>query len=119
MTEDRKIMVQPEPPVAAAPASGLRGSVSEPSAPWRTIGRCKVADGVRVTLWLAWGASPLTIGMGDAFAVRDCWREGGRWVHMFRGKPAELASNYITHWRPSDAEPTAGPHGAYLDWWRP
>jgi hypothetical protein len=37
MTEDRKIMVQPEPPVAAAPASGLRDSEAEPSAPVRTF----------------------------------------------------------------------------------
>lgn len=87
--------------------------------PWRPIKSYKGSEGERVTLWLSWGASPLTMGMGDAFAVRDCWRQGGKWVHVYRGGPAELATDYITHYARADAELTSGPRGADLDWWRP
>lgn len=87
--------------------------------PWKPIKRFKGADGERVTLWLSWGASPLTMGMGDAFAVPDCWRERDCWFHIYRGKPTELADRYITHWASGDAGLTAGPRGVQLDWWRP
>lgn len=92
---------------------------AESAAAWRPIKTFKGAEGERVTLWLSWGASPLTMGMGDAFAVPDCWRQGGKWVHVYRGGPAELETSYITHWAPASAELTAGPRGVTLDWWRP
>lgn len=91
---------------------------SEPSGQWRPIGRFKGAAETRVTLWLDIHASPRSMGMGDAFAVADCWREGGKWVHIYRGKPTELEAGYVTHWAPANAVLTAGPRGADLDWWR-
>lgn len=87
--------------------------------PWRTIELFRGADGERVTLWLSISPSPMSMGMGDAFAVPDCWREGGAWVHEYRGRPTELASHYVTHFAKSGAEITSGPRGAALDWWRP
>ena len=88
------------------------------AAPWKTIRQFRGKDGERVTLWLDIAPSRRSFGMGDAFAVADCWREGGKWVHDYRGKPTELQRDYITHWAPKDASPTTGPRGASLDWWR-
>lgn len=51
-----------------------------------------------VDLWLSWGASPLTMGMADAFAVSDCWLDTGRWVHLHDGMPTELNRRYISAW---------------------
>lgn len=56
-------------------------------------------DGTVIDLWLTIHASPRSMGMGDCFGVPDAWFENGKWVHIYRGKSAELESDYITHWR--------------------
>jgi hypothetical protein len=75
-------------------------------------------NGDHLTLWLDIPASARSMGWADAFAVRDCWWLHGRWVHTYRGGPAELDAGYITHWAAPDAEITSGPAGETLDWWR-
>lgn len=86
---------------------------------WQPISRFKGDDTERVTLWLAISASPMSFGMGDSFAVADCWRDGdGTWMHTYKGAPAELRREYVTHFAPAGAVPIAGPDGSDLDWWR-
>jgi len=78
--------------------------------PWRSANRYKGASTDRVILWLDI--------YGDSFAVRDCWRDyDGRWTHLHNGKPAELQSDYVTHWAPADTEPPFGPQGQAMEWW--
>lgn len=57
-------------------------------------------DGTIIDVWLEIHPSPLSMGMGDSFGVPDAWFQDGKWVHTYRGKPTELNSWYITHWRP-------------------
>jgi hypothetical protein len=54
----------------------------------------------KVDLWLAWGASPMTMGFSDSFRVVEAWQDTeGRWLHYGSpGKVAELNRDYITHW---------------------
>jgi hypothetical protein len=55
-----------------------------------------------VDLWMQIGASPLSMGISDAFRVPDCWRDyAGKWVHQDRGEVRELNAWYITYWTPS------------------
>lgn len=57
-------------------------------------------------LWMAWGASPMTMGIADAFRVPDCWRDDeGAWWHMHHGERAELTKHYIRAWRPLPKPP--------------
>lgn len=104
------------PPNYSAPLEIPNVSPATPR--WRTIKTFNRSDGEKVTLWLAWGASALTMCWADAFAVRDCWREQGQWKHIYRGKPECLGESYILYWLPADAEPETGPRNTPLDWWR-
>ena len=79
---------------------------------WRSI-KSAPKDGSKLHLWMQIYPSPASMGMSDAFAMPDAWFDGANWVHWFRGKPAQLDHNYITHWQPaSNALP------ADMDIWR-
>lgn len=75
---------------------------------WRPIKTYRGQDALWpvVDLWLSWGASALTMGMGDSFRVIDCWRNEGKWFHKHNGKDAELRTEYITHWMPRPSGPS-------------
>lgn len=60
-----------------------------------------------VDLWMQWGASPLTMGMGDAFRVVDCYQRDGKWFHRESYQEKELNSEYITHWMNKPKAPRA------------
>ena len=59
----------------------------------------------QVDLWMRVHASPRSFGMGDAFRVTNCWKEAGKWFHIHNSRPAELFSEYITHWMPTPEPP--------------
>lgn len=65
---------------------------------WRLI-KSAPRDGTVIDVWLDISPSPLSMGIGDSFGVPDAWFADGMWVHTYRGKPTELRSDYITHWR--------------------
>lgn len=67
---------------------------------WRSM-KSAPKDGTRVHLWMEVYASPMSFGMADQFAVPDAWWDGAKWVHEYRGQPAELRSNYIANWMPA------------------
>lgn len=80
------------------------GLIEEMGQEWLPI-KSAPRDGTIIDLWLAVHASPRSFGMGDSFGVPDAWFMDGKWVHTYRGKPEELYTDYITHWRPKVAEP--------------
>lgn len=67
---------------------------------WRKVSKFAEADGVVVDVWLTIYASPLSMGFSDSFGVPDAWRDGGKWMHTYRGAPAQLDERYVSHWRP-------------------
>lgn len=70
---------------------------------WKPI-KSAPRDGTIIDLWLEIYASPMSMGMSDSFGVPDAWFADGKWVHTYRGKPTELETSYITHWRPKETE---------------
>jgi hypothetical protein len=67
---------------------------------WCKIGSFKLPDREKVNIWLTIHASTLSMGMGDAFEVPECWKSNGKWFHVHQGKEMEIDSRYVTHWRP-------------------
>ena len=62
----------------------------------------------KVDIWISVYASPLSMGMSDAWREIECWREGKKWFHYnnMRGSiKDELEVSYITHWRESPPAP--------------
>jgi hypothetical protein len=74
---------------------------------WKPIARFRKGDFVKCDLWMQWGASPLTMGMGDSFRVSDAYRRDGKWYHRESYQEKELNADYITHY----AERPVGPNG--------
>ena len=76
---------------------------------WRLIKTYRRRNRImhQVDLWMQWRASPLTMGIADAFRVSDAWQDrDGKWFHYDRpGVPAELNIDYITHWMPRPSPP--------------
>mgnify|MGYP001582442452 CR=1 FL=1 len=75
--------------------------IEEKSGKWKPM-KSAPRDGTVVDLWLEIRASPTSMGMSDSFGVPDAWFADGKWVHTYRGKPTELNTAYITHWRPKN-----------------
>lgn len=75
------------------------GFIEKKNGRWLKIANAP-RDGTIVDLWLSIYASPRSMGLSDSFGVPDAWFVDGKWVHTYRGKPTELESSYITHWRP-------------------
>lgn len=75
--------------------------------PWQPIKTAPKQDYVEVDLWMQWGASPMTMGMADAFRVTEAYRKEGKWTHRHEGKEKALAEEYITHWMPIPKAPNA------------
>lgn len=101
-------------------STGTRPRFAQGELGWASIRTWKPGIAPRfVTLWLDISPSARSMGWGDAFAVRDCWHEKGHWFHIYRGSPARLERDYITHWTtvpPDDLQ--NGPALVPLDWWR-
>ena len=72
---------------------------------WKPIKTCHVEDFVKVDLWFDVWASPLSMGIADAWRAIDCWRQGGHWYDA----GGLLAEKYITHWLPSPGPPRRAP----------
>lgn len=68
--------------------------------PWRPIRTASKEPMTfsEVDLWLAFGASPLSMGMADSFRVPDCTRRDGKWGHYENLAWRALDQNIITHW---------------------
>lgn len=84
-----------------------RNFIEEKKGRWLKIDSAP-RDGTIIDLWLSIYASPLSMGWSDEFGVPDAWWADGKWVHTYRGKPTELQSAYITHWRPKRIVQPAG-----------
>ena len=66
---------------------------------WKKVSTYKGPDGEKVSLWFDVWASPLSMGMADAWDAENCWRESGEWFDA----GGRLETRYITHWRPLTA----------------
>jgi hypothetical protein len=78
--------------------------------PWRPIKSFRretsqFNEAKQVDLWMQVHASPMSMGMSDAFRVTNCWRDKGEWFHYHEGKVKELARHYVTHWMPVPSAP--------------
>lgn len=91
---------------ANPPTAGKDGSPM-----WVSVEDQLPNPGRRVDLWLYIYASPLSMGMSDAFKVADAWRKGGEWWHIHKGRETRLEASYVTHWStiPSPEEPPPSP----------
>ena len=70
--------------------------------PWREISEWR--DGIdpsEVDLWFNVWASPLSMGIADAWRATDCYRSNGKW----QDKGGALTERYITHWMPTPPAP--------------
>jgi hypothetical protein len=65
---------------------------------WIKVEQSLPEDGQRVDVWFDVWASPLSMGIADSWPEPNCWRENGKWVHMYLGEVTGLAERYITHW---------------------
>lgn len=72
--------------------------INEKVGDWKPI-KGAPRDGTVIDLWLSVHASPRSMGMSDEFGVPDAWFEDGKWVHIYKGKPTELYTDYVTHYR--------------------
>lgn len=70
--------------------------------PWRPIRTASTNPLTidEVDLWLVVNASPMSMGISDAFRVPDCTRRNGKWGHYQRSEWMELNQDLITHWMP-------------------
>ncbi len=58
-----------------------------------------------VDLWLDIWASPMSLGIADAFRVPEAYHRNGKWFNLVNGKEEEIRSEYITHWMPMPKPP--------------
>jgi len=67
---------------------------------WKPIARPprNTDEGNPVDLWISVWASPLSMGMADAWRIPDCWLKDGKWVHRHENEIKELEARYLTHW---------------------
>lgn len=63
-------------------------------------------NGTKVDLYIEIHASPRSFGMSDSFWASYCWWDGKNWVHLHRGKPTEIFTNYVTRWAPAGSQKT-------------
>lgn len=67
---------------------------------WHSVKRLprQTSESNPVDIWMRVTPSPLSMGIGDAWRIVDCWLNGGKWFHVHEGKVKELNADYITHW---------------------
>lgn len=71
---------------------------------WKPSNTWDLPDGAKASIWMTIYPSPRSMGMSDAYEVPDVWKENGKWFHDYKGGPAEIYADYVTHWRPSPQE---------------
>ena len=72
---------------------------------WKLIEEWNGEDGALFDLWLDVPATPLSMGIADAWRVINCWHQDGKWFDKF-GESGVLEPRYITHWMPTPNSPT-------------
>ena len=96
-----------EPAAVLEPPAESHGGEEENR--WRPISEYTddgVVDGIDLfDLWLSVHASPLSMGMSDAWRQPDCFRSNGYW----HDKEGALDEFYITHWMPVPSHPDPPP----------
>lgn len=66
---------------------------------WVSVEKALPPENKHVTIWVDIYASPRSMGMSDSSPEPDCWLSGGRWVHVYKDKIAEIYHDYVTHWK--------------------
>lgn len=65
---------------------------------WRKIDNFDRPDYEKVNIWINTASSGMPLS--DSWEVPEAWRDHNRWFHVHNGRPMEIHSHMVTHWRP-------------------